>query len=195
MIPIAVLASGRGSGFEAVAQAIQEGRLAAKIVTMICDQPGAPVLEKAKRRGIRARLIEAATKIRDPEQDMQVIDEAKRQGAEFLVMAGYMRIVGRQFLESYRSDRGYTRVVNIHPSLLPKYKGLHAYRQAFEAGEKEAGVTVHLVEEQVDLGPICAQEKFTIAECKNWEEVEKRGLAIEHRLYPETLSWILPGEI
>jgi phosphoribosylglycinamide formyltransferase-1 len=95
-------------------------------------------------------------------------------------------------IEAFRSERGYSRIINIHPSLLPAFTGVSSYRQAFEFGVKTTGVTVHLVEAAVDSGPICAQEVFDIGDCKSVDEVERRGLAIEHRLFPETLKWVLP---
>ena len=109
----------------------------------------------------------------------------------FLILAGYMRILTPRLLGAFRSPRGYARVVNIHPSLLPAFPGTGGYAQAWEHGAKVAGASVHLVDEGVDEGPICAQEAFSIAECRSAEEVEKMGLAVEHRLYPRALSWIL----
>src|SRR5262249_9045185 len=134
---------------------------------------GAPIEQRRKRH---EEKIAAALKEFSP---------------RFLVMAGYMRILTRHLIDLYRDPRGYTRIVNIHPSLLPAFPGVDAYRQAFEYGTKIAGATVHLVDVEVDGGPICAQEAFSIADCRSAEEVEKRGLAVEHRLFPETLRWVL----
>jgi phosphoribosylglycinamide formyltransferase 1 len=109
----------------------------------------------------------------------------------FLVMAGYMRVVSAKLLDAYRSEKGYSRITNIHPSLLPGFPGLNGYEQAYQHGCQVAGATVHLVSDALDGGPICAQESFPIHDCKNTLEVEKRGLAVEHKLYPKTLSWVL----
>jgi phosphoribosylglycinamide formyltransferase-1 len=94
-------------------------------------------------------------------------------------------------LDAFRSERGYARVTNVHPSLLPAFPGVDSYAQAFEHGAKVAGASVHLVELEIDGGPICAQEAFGIADCASAAEVERRGLEVEHRLYPETLRWVL----
>jgi folate-dependent phosphoribosylglycinamide formyltransferase PurN len=112
--------------------------------------------------------------------------------ADFLVLAGYMRVLTDAFIESYRSPRGYARIVNVHPSILPAFPGVGSYAQAFRHGSQLAGVTVHLVEPAVDDGPICAQASFPIGDCRSAEEVEARGLRLEHVLYPETLAWVLP---
>jgi phosphoribosylglycinamide formyltransferase-1 len=106
-------------------------------------------------------------------------------------MAGYMRVVSPELIDAFRDPRGFARVTNVHPSLLPAFPGRDAYGQAFRHGAKVSGVTVHLVDDGVDEGPICAQEAFGIGDCRSGEEVESRGLAIEHRLYPATLSWLL----
>jgi phosphoribosylglycinamide formyltransferase-1 len=102
-----------------------------------------------------------------------------------------MRILTPYLIDAFRCDKGYSRMVNIHPSLLPAFPGTHAYAQAFRYGVKITGVTVHLVEPVVDSGPICAQEAFSIEDCQSEDEVEMRGLAVEHRLYPKALNWIL----
>jgi phosphoribosylglycinamide formyltransferase 1 len=200
MIPIVVLASGRGSNFEAIHHAIQKKILDAKILAVISDKPNAIVLEKAKEYGIEALSIPFPSaqkgghslEIRRKEHEFQVLEKLEKIKPHFLVMAGYMRIVTSQLIEAFRSERGYSRMVNIHPSLLPAFPGVNAYAQAYQYGTQCAGVTVHLVEATVDSGPICAQESFSIAGCKSVSEVEQRGLMVEHRLFPQTLSWVLP---
>jgi phosphoribosylglycinamide formyltransferase 1 len=199
-IPIAVLASGRGSNFEAIQRAVQAGELPeAKIVALLSDQPGAPALEKARAIGVKTLVVPAprpdeaaSAEERRRIHDGRVVDALRDVGARWAVMAGYMRIVTPVLIEAFRSERGYTRIVNVHPSLLPAFRGLEGYGQAFRYGAKLAGVSVHLVEVELDSGPICAQEAFSIEDCRSEQEVETRGLAIEHRLYPETLKWVLP---
>jgi phosphoribosylglycinamide formyltransferase-1 len=200
---IAVLASGRGSNFESILASILEGRLNAEIVAVISDRAQAPVLAKAGAAGIPAIFV-APVKVAS-ELSPNVNSESERRRfhetlilaalepyrPQFLVLAGYMRILTPYLIEAFRCDRGYSRMVNIHPSLLPAFPGVRSYAQAFEYGVKWTGVTVHLVEVTVDGGPICAQEAFSIETCRSVEEVEKRGLEIEHRLYPETLNWVL----
>lgn len=207
-IRIAVLASGRGSGFESIYQAICRQQLNAEIVAVISDRPEAPVLEKARAVGISAfglpslrssgaevtQAAQAAQVERRKLHEKQILAALEPFQPKFLVFAGYMRILTPYIIEAFRCDRGYSRMVNIHPSLLPAFPGVRSYQQAFDYGTKWTGVTVHLVEPTVDAGPICAQEAFSIADCASAEEVEKRGLEIEHRLYPETLRWVLAEE-
>ena len=198
LTPIVVMASGRGSNFDAILRAIQAGTLAAEIRAVISDKADAPVLAKAKAAGLRAVTIA-------PESDANVSAQARRKNHEeallnelrsltpkFLVMAGYMRILSPHLIAHFHSEKGYSRIVNIHPSLLPSFPGVNGYAQAFQYGSKATGVSVHLVNEEMDNGPILAQESFSIADCESVEEVEARGLAIEHRLFPETLAWVLP---
>lgn len=202
MIPIVVLASGRGSNFEALYQAISTQKVqGVEIRAVFSDQPQAPVLARARALGIETRVIPfqkaelgpggaLLTEKRTAHARLLLAALAEFE-PRFLVLAGYMRILAPELLNAYRDPRGYCRIVNIHPSLLPSFPGIHSYAQAYEYGVQVTGVTVHLVEEGVDTGPICAQQAFSIEGCRSVEEVEKLGLALEHRLFPETLSWVL----
>lgn len=194
--PIAIFASGRGSNFDAIHAAVSAGKLDADIRAVVSDKADAPVLTKARSHGLRAICIEppksGAIEARRLEHEKKILAELKPFEPRFLVLAGYMRIMTPHLIESFRSERGYTRIVNVHPSLLPAFPGVDSYGQAFSYGVKTTGVSVHLVECEVDSGPICAQEAFGIEDCQTLEEVEKRGLAVEHRIFPETLKWILP---
>ncbi len=195
MKKIAVFASGRGSGFEAIAKAIGDGKLRAEITSLVCDVEGAAVLEKAKRVGIKTHLICPSLELpagesRRTEHEQRILRAIEDESADFVVLAGYMRILGKPILEAFKHG-DYSRVVNVHPSLLPAFPGIDAYRQAFHHGCKVSGVSVHLVSSELDSGPICAQESFSIEGCQSAEEVEKLGLALEHRLYPQTLAWVL----
>lgn len=192
-VPIAVLASGKGSNFEAIAQAIDEGRLSARITAVVSNKKDALVLKKAQERGIKAICIPSVGK-KSAEHEREVLEALKTDPPRFIVLAGYMKILGSRFLEEFKSQEGYSRVVNVHPALLPSFPGVDSYKQAYEYGCKVSGVTVHLVDEKTDHGPICAQEAFAISDCTSAEEVQARGIKIEHRLYPQTLNWILKEE-
>lgn len=191
-IPIVVLASGRGSNFEAIHRAIQTGGLAAEIGAVVSDRRDAPVLQKAKAAGISALSVLPKPSEARALHERRILEAIRAFSPRFLVLAGYMRIVTPELIGAFRSERGYSRIVNIHPSLLPAFPGLDGYGQAFRHGAKIAGCTVHLVDTEVDSGPICAQQAFPIVDCASAEEVEKRGLKAEHELYPAALSWILP---
>lgn len=185
-VKAALLASGRGTNFQALMEATRADQLSVEWVALVCDRPNAPVIEKAKLSGIEVKMVLQESRIH---QDEKILEALRPYQPQFLVMAGYTRIVTAKLLEAFRSPRGYTRVTNIHPSLLPAFPGLHSYEKAYDYGAKWAGVTVHCVEEQVDSGPILAQEVFDISKCESASEVEKLGLAVEHRLYSQTLKW------
>lgn len=182
---IAVLASGRGSNFLAIARAISDKKLTAEIVLVASDRAQASVLEKAHQQGLPT-LIE-----KDQKKLKAALLEAK---VDLVVLAGYMRILTPEFIAGFSDPRGFSRIINIHPSLLPAYPGLESYKRAFEDQAKTTGVTVHFVDTGVDTGPICAQREFTIADCASVEDVEARGLKVEHELYPETLQWVLQNK-
>jgi phosphoribosylglycinamide formyltransferase-1 len=194
--PIAIFASGRGSNFDAIQAAVARGELNAEIRLVLSDRADAPVLEKARQKSIPTVCIapnvaQKSPEARRAEHEKRILEALREQSPRFLVLAGYMRIMTPLLIEAFRSERGYSRIVNIHPSLLPAFPGVDAYRQAFEFGTKLTGATVHLVETEVDSGPVCAQESFSIAGCKSVSEVESLGLELEHRLFPGTLRWVL----
>jgi phosphoribosylglycinamide formyltransferase-1 len=199
MIAIVVMASGRGSNFDAIAEASERGDLpGVKIAAVLTDKIDAPVLEKSRRRGIATLVVPApalergeSSASRRVRHDEQILKAIEPYSPKFLVMAGYMRLVSSVLIEAFRSERSYSRIVNVHPSLLPAFPGLDGYAQAFRQGVKQTGVTVHLVDEGLDTGPICAQEAFDISDLRDEAAVERRGLEVEHRLYPKTLKWVL----
>lgn len=182
---IAILASGRGSNFEAIAHAIGAKSLEAEMVVVVSDRPGALVLEKAQDFGIPTLIEKDQRRLKTVLRDLKI---------DYVVLAGFMRILSEDFLQSFKDSRGFFRIINIHPSLLPDFPGLDSYRRAYEDKRTETGVTVHFVDGGVDTGPICAQRSFPIVDCQSHEEVERRGLEVEHQLYPETLKWIFKNE-
>lgn len=192
MTSIVVLASGRGSNFEAIAEAVSSGRLDAKILALVCDQAGAPVLDLARKRGIPAICVPKSPEQTPEEHERLWLGQVRAFGEpEWLVLAGYMRILSEALIQSFELEGGVARIVNVHPSLLPAFPGRGSYRQAYEYGARVAGVSVHLVTQEVDGGPICAQEAFDISGAASAEAVEKQGLEMEHRVFPEALRWIL----
>ncbi|MEK3936549.1 phosphoribosylglycinamide formyltransferase [Sporosarcina sp. FSL W7-1349] len=179
---IAVFASGSGSNFAAIEEACRNGELNAEIVMMVTDKPEAYVVERAELAGVPVagfRPKDYGAKQAYEEAVLSVLQEA---GAEWLILAGYMRLVGPVLLEAYPN-----RIVNIHPSLLPAFPGKDAIGQAIEKGVKVTGVTVHLVDEGMDTGPILAQRAVDVIEC-DVDKTAKAIHAVEHGLYKETLQ-------
>lgn len=184
--PVFVLSSGRGSNLRAIQAAIEKGQLLAKIIAVGSDRPQSSALEFARSKGIETFVIQS---------DQDLVNQIQLRSPRFLICAGYRKILSLEVIRLMRVNdsqgSSYSRIVNVHPSILPSFPGLKSYEKAYQYGVKVTGVTVHLVTEGVDEGPICAQEAFSIEQMHSAEDVEKAGLEIEHRLYPSTLSWIL----
>lgn len=188
-IKIAILVSGRGSNLEAILQAIRDGKLEAQVEAVISNNPEALALQIARKFGVHAVAVDHRG-IKRAEHEKRVLQELSFNPVDYIVLAGYMRILSPEFLRHFKDSAGYFRVVNIHPSILPAFPGADAYADAFESGVAESGVTIHLVDEQVDHGPILAQERFPRLQDDTLESFKARGLSIEHRLYPTVLQRI-----
>lgn len=185
---LAVFCSGNGSNFEAICAAVQKKRLRAKVALMVCDRPGAPALKRAARRNVPVFLLSPGLFRTRQAYEQVVVRALRSQQVDLVVLAGFMRIFSPYFIRAYQG-----RIVNVHPSVLPGFKGAHAIRDAFEAGTKETGVSIHLVTAAVDSGPILAQEKVPVMKKDTLAGLEKRIHAVEHRLYPLTLQRYLDG--
>ena len=185
---IGVLLSGRGSNFEALADSIGAGRIpGAEIVLVVSNREDAPGLARAAARGIPARAIPSKGLPREA-YDTLVVAELQRAGVELVCLAGFMRLLSPKFIAAFPQ-----RILNIHPSLLPSFPGLEAQRQALEYGVKFSGCTVHLVDENLDAGPILAQAVVPILDGDTDETLSARILAEEHRIYTEGVRLILSG--
>src|ERR1700726_5014654 len=185
---IGVLLSGRGSNFEALADGIAAGRIpGAEIVLVISNREEAPGLAHATARRIPSKAIPSKGLARE-EYDMLVVGELKRAGVELVCLAGFMRLLSPYFVASFPE-----RILNIHPSLLPSFPGLEAQRQALEYGVKFSGCTVHLVDENLDAGPILAQSIVPVRDDDTNESLSARILAEEHRIYTDAVRLILSG--
>jgi phosphoribosylglycinamide formyltransferase-1 len=186
-IKLAVLVSGRGSNLEAILKAIKAGALDASVELIIANKPGVGALEIDKHYGIRARVVDH-TGLKRVEHEEKLIAELQKHPVDFIVLAGYMRVLSPYFLKHFRDPSGFFKIINIHPSMLPAFPGKDAYQDAFDAGIKESGITVHLVDEEVDHGPILAQQSFPRLENDSIDDFRKRGLAVEHKLFPQVLQ-------
>jgi phosphoribosylglycinamide formyltransferase 1 len=186
---IGVLLSGRGSNFEALADSIAAGRIpGAEIVLVVSNREDAPGLARAATRGIKARAIPSKGLPREA-YDRLVVAEMQRGGVELVCLAGFMRLLSPYFVASYPQ-----RILNIHPSLLPSFPGLEAQRQALEYGVKFSGCTVHLVDENLDAGPILAQAVVPVRDDDSDETLSARILVEENRIYTEAVALILSGK-
>lgn len=186
MIKLAVFASGTGSNFEVIADAVQKGELNAELVLMVCDVVGAPVVEKARKRGIEVLEFNPKSYSCKAEYEAMIVDKLKEKQVDLIALAGYMRILRDTMLKEYEG-----RIVNIHPSLLPAFMGKDAIGQAIAYGVKVMGVTIHYVDSGMDSGKIIAQEAFKVEEGMNHEDIEKKIHSIEHQLYTKTLKKLI----
>lgn len=185
MKSIAVFASGTGTNFEAIACACEDGRIPARVALMVCDRPGAQVVERAARHGIPSFVFSPRDYSGKEEFEREIVRRLDEAGVELVCLAGYMRIVGSVLLGAYRG-----RIINIHPSLLPAFKGAHAVEDAVAYGVKVFGITIHYVDETLDGGRIIAQRAFPY-EGDDPAEVHRLGQVIEHQLYIETIAKLI----
>lgn len=186
---IAVFASGSGSNFQAIAVAVQSGTLDAEICLLVCDKPGAFAVERAEMLGIPAVVVNPKDFPSKEAYENEILEKLMSRQAEFIVLAGYMRLIGPTLLKAFEG-----KIVNIHPSLLPAFPGKDAIGQALAAGVETTGVTIHFVDEGMDTGPIIASEAVRIAEGETRESLQQKIQRIEHSLYPEVLEEVLNGK-
>jgi len=183
---LGILLSGRGSNFLAIADAIATGKLAnAEIAVVLSNLANAPGLAAARERGLPAVAIEAAGRKR-AEHDAEIVAALCQYGVDLVCLAGYMRLLSPGFVQAFPQ-----RILNIHPSLLPAFPGLHAQQQAFDYGVTVAGCTVHFVDEQLDHGAIILQRAVTVAKDDTAETLAARILVEEHQAYPEAIERVL----
>ena len=185
---IAVLASGRGSNLQAILDAIAEGRLAAEIAGVFSDKPGAHALERVPER-LRWSADARSFPFREA-FDAALADAVDAVQPDWIVCAGYMRILGADFVRRFRG-----RLLNIHPSLLPKYRGLHTHRRALEAGDTEHGASVHFVVPELDAGAVIAQVRIPVLPGDSPETLAERLLPREHRLLVDVLALCLSSRV
>ncbi|GAB4239028.1 MAG: phosphoribosylglycinamide formyltransferase [Acidobacteriota bacterium] len=178
---VGILLSGRGSNFLALSDAVEAGRVPAEIALVVSNREEAPGLQHARDRGYRALFIPSKGRERE-EFDREVVAELRKAGVEIVCLAGFMRLLSPYFIREFPM-----RILNIHPSLLPAFPGLHAQRQALEWGVKVTGCTVHFVDEELDHGPIIVQRAVPVLDDDTEETLAARILEQEHQAYPEAL--------
>ncbi|WP_276356620.1 phosphoribosylglycinamide formyltransferase [Cohnella caldifontis] len=189
-VRLAVFASGSGSNFQAVAEAIRDQGIPARIELVVCDKPSAYVLERAKAFGVDTYTFDPKAYPSREAYENDILAELRKRGVEWIVLAGYMRLITPVLVEPY-----YGRMINLHPALLPAFPGIHSVRQALEYGVKITGATVHFVDGGMDTGPIIAQQAVEVCQDDTEETLAARVHAAEHELLPRVVRWIAEGRV
>jgi phosphoribosylglycinamide formyltransferase 1 len=189
-LKIGVLASGRGSNFQAIIDSIETGYIQARINVLITDNPQSFSIERAKKHGIESLVMPSKNYDSRDEYFTAIASELKNRGVGLVVLAGFMRIVGKPLLDSYPNS-----VMNIHPALLPSFPGLHGQKQANDYGVKISGCTVHFVDEGMDTGPIIIQAAVPAKDDDTEETLSERILKLEHKIFPEAIKLFSEGRI
>ena len=182
---IAVFASGYGSNFEAIADAASTGNIPAEVALLVCDKPSARVVEVAQEKGIPSFVFSAKDFASKAEYEREIVSRLRAAEVELICLAGYMKIVGEELLSAYEG-----RIINIHPSLLPSFKGARAIEQALEYGVKLFGATIHYVDASLDGGRIIAQRAVEY-DGNDLKEITAKIHAVEHELYIQTIKKLL----
>ena len=184
------MASGRGSNFQALIEAMEAGTLPARCLRLITDNPSAYAIERAEKAGIPVTVLDYASYPDRSAYEQALLREMRATGADLFVLAGYMRILDREIVEAFPR-----RILNIHPALLPSFPGLHAQRQALEHGVRVSGCSVHLVDSGTDTGPIILQRCVRVEQDDTEESLADRILEEEHRILPEAVRLFMEGRL
>ncbi|OXM83333.1 phosphoribosylglycinamide formyltransferase [Paenibacillus rigui] len=187
---IAVFASGSGSNFQAIADAVKAGKLDVRIELLVCDRPQALVVERANNAGVPVHTFRPKEYPSREAYELDILEILRSKHIDLVVLAGYMRILTPVLVDAY-----WGRMINVHPSLLPSFPGLHAVRQALEHGVKLTGITVHLVDGGLDSGPILAQRALEIRQDDTEASLSERIHPLEHELLPQVIQQIATGQI
>jgi phosphoribosylglycinamide formyltransferase-1 len=189
---LGVLGSGKGSNFAAIADAVAAGRISAEVAVVLSDVADAGILAHAREREIPAQFIQPGkfrTKL-DEEAEHAFVEALRAARVDLIVLAGFMRVLKGEFLRAFEG-----RIVNVHPSLLPSFPGLEAWKQALDHGVKVTGCTVHFVDAGVDAGPVIGQQTVPVLDNDSAETLHGRIHAAEHELYPKCVAAVARGEI
>ena len=189
-IRVAVLASGRGTDFQSIIGGVNSGKVNAEIVGLVTDNPEAKAIERAKKNGIPFFTITRKSFSSRAEHDKAVKKKLDELEADLVVLAGYMRIIkDEEWLKEYKG-----KMINIHPSLLPAFPGAHAQEDAFEAGVKVSGYTIHFVDDSLDGGPVILQEEVDVGDCGTADELAQKILEREHEGLPKVVDSFSKGK-
>ena len=185
----AIFASGNGSNFEAIVKASQQGNIAGTLVCLFCDKKDAYVIERAKKYDVPYFVMEKKVHQTKEAYEQNILTMLENEDIDFIMLAGYMKIIGPTLLNQYKK-----KIINLHPSLLPKYPGNKSIKEAYESTDEKTGVTIHLVDEGVDTGPIIYQESLAINRELSLEEFEEEMHQLEHHVLPIILNQFILEE-
>ncbi len=188
MKKIAVFASGFGSNFQALIEAVRSGKLQAQIALLVTDKPGCKAEERARANNIDVFAFAARDYAGKEAYETEILRELQTRGVEYIVLAGYMRYIGKVLLENFPM-----RILNLHPALLPSFPGAHGIADAYNHGVKVFGITIHFVDEGVDTGKIIDQFAFHVEGNECLDEIETRIHQLEHEYYPLTVNRVING--
>lgn len=190
MTKLGVLASGRGSNFQAIIDAIDAGKINAKVALLVADKKDSYAIERAKKHRIPYVYIPAKDFPTKDEFFLKIVEELKAKEVELVVLAGFMRIVRKPLLDAFPMA-----VMNIHPAILPSFPGLHGQAQAVDCGVKVSGCTVHFVDEGMDTGPVIIQAVVPVLDADTEETLSARILKLEHKIFPEAIKLYAEGRL
>jgi phosphoribosylglycinamide formyltransferase-1 len=188
--PVVILISGRGTNLQAIVDEMRAGKLSIDLRAVISSNPGAAGLARARAAGLRTETVDHRTYPTRADFDQALIAAIDAHAPKLVALAGFMRILGRDFIEHYRG-----RLINIHPSLLPKYPGLGTHARVLAAGETRHGASVHFVTPDVDAGPVILQAAVPVLPDDTSETLAERVLQEEHRIYPLAIGWFAEGRL
>jgi phosphoribosylglycinamide formyltransferase-1 len=189
-LQLAVLISGRGSNMTAIARACAEGRINARVRLVLSERAGAAGLDTARALGLQTRTVAFSGGADRQRFERQLEEALAPVQPDLIVLAGFMRILSREFVEARAG-----RLLNIHPSLLPLYRGLHTHRRVLEAGERVHGASVHFVTAELDGGPVILQSRVSVRPGESEETLSARVQATEHIIYPRVIGWVADGRL
>lgn len=189
-LPIAILISGRGSNMRVIAERAAAGTLPVDVSVVVSDQPAAEGLQTAAALNVATRVLVPREFADRPSYDRALVQLLEQYQPRLIVLAGFMRILTPHFIGAFAH-----RILNVHPSLLPKYRGLHTHRRALEAGEKLHGVSVHFVTEELDGGPVVLQAEVPVLPGDSEKTLSARVQQAEHRIYPQAIDWFARGRL
>lgn len=187
---IAVFASGNGSNFQAIVDVFRKNTLKANIKLLVCDNPNAFVLERARRAKIKTLLLKSKDYADKKSSEEEIVRNLEAEKIDLVILAGFMRMLSGHIISRYQG-----KILNIHPALLPAFKGASAIKDAFDYGVKMTGVTVHFVDEKMDNGPIILQEAVKIKESDTLKKLEERIHKVEHKIYPQAIQLFISGNL